>query len=223
MTNSNHESGGFFLQLLETLAAVDPGQIRAEVESVHAAYPNLNKEELAWRIFRSAQWKASAVGAATGLPANPAAMVPAAAADLAGILTIELRAAARVAELYEPGFLNNAENRWVLFAPVIGMDLVSQGLREVGIELGKIAAREALRELCTSGALRTVAIAFAKALGTKATMKALATKTLPLVGAVIGSTWNFAEVSFVRVRTIAFFAQQTPPATATSPIGLRAA
>ena len=44
-----------------------------------------------------------------------------------------------------------------------------------------------------------------KYFGLKVTQKGLITKTLPVVGVLIGGTWNYIEVGMVRNRTIKYF------------------
>ena len=44
-----------------------------------------------------------------------------------------------------------------------------------------------------------------KYFGIKVTQKGLITKTLPIVGGLIGGTWNYFEVSGIKKRTINYF------------------
>lgn len=44
-----------------------------------------------------------------------------------------------------------------------------------------------------------------KYFGIKVTQKAVITKTLPIVGGLIGGTWNYIEVGQVQKRTIDYF------------------
>ncbi|HTL31283.1 MAG TPA: hypothetical protein VL282_18770, partial [Tepidisphaeraceae bacterium] len=142
--------------------------------------------QIARRAVKHARKWAASVGAATGVAASPITMLPAAIADAAAMLKIEGQLAGTIAGLLDPESLSEPENFRKDIMRVIFPGAVSQVLR-------KLATKVAVDELGE----RAV-----KMLSIRLTEKAVATKTVPIVGAAIGAGWNWLEVQAVGQRAI---------------------
>jgi hypothetical protein len=79
---------------------------------------------------------------------------------------------------------------------------VSQALRKLGVRVGEEATKTLVRKLASREAAKELTERAVKILGIRLTEKAVAAKTVPLVGAGIGAAWNWTEIQFVGNRTI---------------------
>lgn len=200
-------------KVLTWVVGIDSGGAVDEVKRLRERYPTASNEALAERLFAIARWKATGVGVVTGLPTNPWVMVPAAVTDLATVLRIETETVARVALVYDPAFFEQPDAAWELLVPVFGIDALSQFLRDLGVLGSMGVTRQLVRQYLSKETLRGFQKVMIKYFGIKVTQKGVITKTLPIVGAVIGGGWNFGEVTFLRRRTIAYFQNRpiSPP------------
>lgn len=160
---------------------------------------------MAEKAFSRAQWKATAAGVATGLPANPWVALPAATLDVAVTLKTEVLAAARTAVIYNEKFFEDEDAAWELLIPIFGIDVASQVLREFGIRGGMGITREAIKKYLSKETLKAFQKIMLKYFGIKVTQKGIITKTLPVVGGLIGGVWNYVEVGKIKNRTIKYF------------------
>lgn len=196
------------LRMLDWIIDLEPALIRHDAQGLKLRYPGVTNEILAEHIFAQARWKATASGALTGLPSNLAVAAPAALLDVTALLRLEAQAAARVACLYDPTFLDDAEAKWEVLVPVFGLSVVSQLARQAGMRVGMAASREVMRKLLSRGSVRALQRILMQRFGARVTQRALITKTLPLVGALIGGAWNYGEVTLLRARCVRYFAEQ---------------
>ena len=185
--------------------SVDGPAIQAEVTGLRSEQPEASPEELARNLFARQSWKAAAVGFGSGLPANLAAAIPLAIVDAATVLRLEVVAAAKVATIYEPGFLDNPEAPWELLLPIFGADVASQALKEMGVQGGKQVTKQVIRKYLSKETLKAFERFMLKYFGMKVTQKGVLTKTLPVVGGLIGGIWNLVEVRLLGNRVIAYF------------------
>lgn len=194
---------------LEWVVDVDVIEARAHADAARARRPEASPSELAEDVFSKAVWKATATGFVTGLPANPWAALPSGAADLAITLRIEVNAAAKVALLYDPSFFDDEDAKWELLVPVLGFSATSQFFREAAVRGGMGVTRQMIKTVLTKGTLVQFKRIMLKYFGLKVTQKALITKTLPIIGGIIGGGWNFFEVRALKGRVIAYFEGQS--------------
>ena len=193
------------MKALEWVIAIDPPVIVASVAAERDDHPNLNNDQLAAKGFAKARWRASTTGAVTGLVANPWIALPAAVIDTAVSLRTETVAAARTAIIYDEHFFNNENAEWELLIPVFGIIITSQFFREIGLQGGKGLTRASIRKYLSTNRLELFKITMLKYFGMKVTQKGVITKTLPIVGGVIGGCWNYIEVGRVKKRSIKYF------------------
>lgn len=140
-----------------------------------------------------------------GLPANPWVAVPTATADVAVTLKTEVTAAARTAVIYDDRFFEDEDAQWELLIPVFGLNVSSQFARELGIRGGMGVTRAAIKKYLSKETLKQFKKIMLKYFGIKVTQKGIITKTLPIVGGLIGGGWNYIEVGRIRGRTIKYF------------------
>ncbi|TMN32569.1 hypothetical protein [Pseudoalteromonas sp. S2755] len=190
---------------LEWVVEIDPPAIIASVKAEREKYPNSTNRKLAEKAFSSARWKATSTGFATGLPANPWTAVPAATLDVAVTLRTEVAAVARAAVIYDENFFDDDEAKWELLIPIFGLNVGSQALREFGIRGGMGVTRVAIKKYLSKETLKQFKKIMLKYFGIKVTQKGVITKTLPVVGGLIGGGWNYIEVGRVRKRAISYF------------------
>jgi hypothetical protein len=189
---------------LASALRVDAGVVRADAAAVREAHPGEDRARLARRIFERQGWKAAVVGAATGLPANLLAALPAAVLDATAVLRCEVHAAATVATLYDERYLDRNPSPYELLVPIFGADLVSQTLRRMGLAATQRLTRRAIASLAEKEGVGALRRALAKAFG-KSVVRRTASKAVPFVAAAVGGVWNLAEVRLVGRRVVAYF------------------
>ncbi len=213
--SGNAESSGPLQRNLEwvlsTALTVDVAKEQRFVNELRQKYPSASKRDLAERLIARPKWWATGFGVATGLPANPWVAVPAAVTDVAAVLRTEVILAVRIALLYEPEYLSDGETPYELLVPILGARMGSEFLREVAVRGGMGVSRAAVRKYLSKETLKHFKRAVLKYLGLKVTQRSVITKTLPVVGGVIGGTWNYFELKSVGQRVVAYFEQRELP------------
>jgi len=190
---------------LEWAIEIDPPAIIASVQAEREKYPNLNNKKLVKKAFSYARWKATSAGVITGLPANPWTAVPAATTDVAITIRTEVLAVARAAIIYDENFFDDENAKWELLIPVFGLNVISQLARELGIRGSMGVTRAAIKKYLSKETLKIFKKIMLKYFGIKVTQKGIITKTLPIVGGLIGGGWNYIEVGRIQKRTISYF------------------
>jgi hypothetical protein len=193
------------MKVLEWVIDIDLAVIVASVAAERNQHPELTNQQLAGNAFSHARWKATYTGLVTGLSANPWVALPAATTDVAVTLKTEVYAAARTAIIYDASFFDDEDAKWELLIPVLGLNVGSQFARELGITGGMGITRAAIRQYLSKETLKAFQKLMLKYFGLKVTQKGMITKTLPIIGSLIGGGWNYLEVSNIKSRTIGYF------------------
>lgn len=208
--NQNTKKGKLIKQsrlskTLELIVNVDAQVIKKELIILKKRYPNASNKKLAYIVFARARWKATIAGIATGLAVNPFIAIPAAISDVGITIRSEVVAAAHVALLYDDTFFSKEGDKWELLLPVFGLKTANIVVKKFGARAGKKITRAATKKYVSKYMIAPFKKIMLKQLGMKATQKGIITKTVPLLGGIIGGTWNWFEVSAVRKRTIRYF------------------
>jgi hypothetical protein len=193
------------MKVLEWVIDIDLAAIIVSVTEERNQHPGLTDKQLACKAFSPARWKAISAGIATGLPANPWVAVPIATTDVAVTLKTEVYAAAQAAIIYDESVFDDEEAKWELLIPVLGLNVGSQFARELGIRGGMRVTRAAIRKYLSKETLKAFQKIMLKYFGVKVTQKAVITKTVPIIGGLIGGAWNYIEVNQIKSRTISYF------------------
>lgn len=199
------EENRALMKALEWVVDIDPPAIAASVAAERNKNLGISNKQLACKAFSKARWKATSTGVMTGLPANPWVAVPAATTDVAITLRTEVYAAARTAIIYDDTFFDDEDAKWELLIPVFGLNVGSQFAREIGIRGGMGVTRTAIRKYLSKETLKAFKKIMLKYFGIKVTQKGVITKTIPIIGGLIGGGWNYIEVGRIKSRTIAYF------------------
>jgi len=195
---------GRMQKALELAMQVDRSREKSYVTKLRRDHPQESNRQLADRIIRNAKWFGVAVGGATGIPGNPWAALPLALGDYIVVFRKEVVMACRIALLYDPTYFDDDETPWELLVPIYGASAGSQFLRE-GAVLGSAGVtRIAIRQYLSKGTLRSFKRIMLKYFGLKVTQRGLITKSVPVVGGIIGAGWNYNEVRIIGQRVINF-------------------
>ena len=187
----------------------DDCKVRQEVDLLRRRFPEATTYELAEQAFSDVRLQVITAGAAMGLAANPLLSVAGALADLSVTTRAQLFAAACAAELLIPGFLDTDTARHELLLPVLGGSVISQLGAEFGLKAAQTATREFVIRFINQRGLRVMNAVLTRVFGRRVTQRALITKTIPLVGCVIGGAWNAMEAEVVRNRTLRYLIDQS--------------
>lgn len=121
------------------------------------------------------------------------------------MLRMHMHAAATVACIYDPYFLDDPLAPYELLVPVFGASVASQVLREAGVQAARHITRQLVRRFIRRNMLKLVKRVALKYFGKKVTQKLIVTKTVPVVGAVVGGGWNYGEMKVTGKRVIDYF------------------
>lgn len=193
---------------LDWVISFDEDKVRQEVMLLRRRFPDATTYELAQQAFSDVRLSVITAGAAMGLAANPLLSVAGALADLSVTTRAQLFAAACAAELLIPGFLNSETARYELLVPVLGSTVISQLAVEFGLKAAKTATRDVVVRLINQRSLRLINAVVARVFGRRVTQRALITKTIPLVGCLVGGAWNAMEVEVIKNRTLRYLTNQ---------------
>jgi hypothetical protein len=183
----------------------DPQECLQKAEALKAAYPKDSPERLAERAVSQAKKLLAVAGAGTGLVANPMAAAPLALAEAGIVLRSEAKMAGVVAALLEPTVLQDTDAFTADIMSIVFPSAASQALREFTVRAGQATTKTLIRKYISKDVLKALVRFAAKYLGLKLTQRALITKAVPLVGAVIGAVWNWSEVKLVGNRAIQYY------------------
>lgn len=192
------------MRVLKWAISVEPKDCCGLVEGLRGAYPNETPRQLAERLVASYARKGGFEGFMLGLPSNPLTMLPIAAADMGIVLRFYATMTAAIGYLANPRYFDDplwADDAIVTLA---GPKVVSRTLREAGVQLGKQGSRIAIRKYLSKEVLRALKRWVAKWLGVKLGQRAIIAKAVPIIGGIIGGSWNFIEIRLVGKRIIAY-------------------
>jgi hypothetical protein len=183
----------------------EPEVIKADVQKLRSKHPHARPDELAKIIIRRTRVKTAAIGVATGVPSNPWTSGSAGILDAGVVLKMHFAMVARIAECYLPDFLDDPAAQTELLVPLFGANVATQALREGAMLKGMGLTRQAIRKKFKGDVLKALRKALLKYFGRKVVQKTVITKTVIVVGSLVGGGWNFAETSLVGARTIKYF------------------
>ena len=86
--------------------------------------------------------------------------------------------------------------------------MISQLAVEFGLKAAKTATRDVVLRLINKRSLRLINAVMTRVFGRRVTQRALITKTIPLVGCLVGGAWNALEVEVIRNRTLRYLTNQ---------------
>ncbi|NPC70985.1 hypothetical protein HPP05_14625 [Corallococcus exiguus] len=193
---------------LESLLASlvpDPEACRKKAEELRSAFPDASPEELAERLIRQAKVLLAAAGGGSGLIANPIAAAPLALAETGVVLKTEANLVGSIVALLDPDVLKDPGLFTTEVLAIVFPSAASQALREFTTRAGQATSRALIRRYISKGVLKALQRFALKYLGLKLTQRAIITKTVPLVGAGIGATWNWVEVQRVGKRAVRYY------------------
>ena len=196
---------GFAEALYQSIFNIDREAVRAYVRRLRENHPIEKEDALIQRVIRDARLRTTLTGIATGLPSNLAVAIPAAVADLSVVYRLEVFMAACMAEIYDSEFLDDEASFYELLIQILGGQVVSQVLRELGVKAGMSISREFIKKYISKEFLKLIKKIALKYLGLKLTQRALIAKAVPVLGGIIGGAWNNAETEVVARRVIYYF------------------
>jgi hypothetical protein len=182
---------------------VDPEACATSVRRLRAAHPEETPRQLARRLIVSRARKAAAEGFVTGLPSNPFVAAPAAVADLIYLLRVLGQLTAEVGLLADEAYF--ADPAWRDDALLIfgGRAAVAQALKVAAVTGVESSSKSQLKKKLTRSGFKTLRKVVLKYFGKKLTQRGL-TRLVPVLGGVIGGTWNLAEVKIFGRRIVAY-------------------
>lgn len=192
-------------QLLEWVVP-DPKACRHAAAKLRTDHPDLTDKQLAFLHLRQAQKSAAKVGGATGLLANPVAMMTAAAGDAAYMLKLEGKLVGELAAILDPSSLEDPEAFRADVLAVVFPAAASQALRAATNLAAEQASRWMVRKMMTRDVAETAARLAVRRLAGQFAERAL-TKAVPLAGIAIGAGWNWFEVRKIGRRAVAYYTQ----------------
>ncbi len=193
------------LEKLLNFLIPDVAECRAAAAKLREENPHLTPEELAHRAVVSAKRLAAGTGAAMGLMASPFTWVPAAVTDAAAVLKIEGMMAGTIAAVLDPEVLDRPADFRADVLSIVFPGLASQALRAAGVRAGVQITQRLIRSQGAQKLMDSLLKIGGRSLGKHFVEKALMTKAVPIIGAGIGSGWNWLEVHAVGQRAVSYY------------------
>lgn len=192
---------------------VNPNDILRDVEKKGLAFPDATKYELACKFVDTYSRKAALEGFFTGLGSNPIVMSSTALADVAFMLRFYAYLTACIGLIANPKYFEDPDWKSDALLMLAGPKILSKILKEAGIAGIKQASKAMIKKFISKEVLSLLKKALLKWFGKKVTQRAILTKSIPIVGAVVGSIWNFIEIRTIGARIVEFHLPRETPAS----------
>ena len=184
------EENSRYYALLERLfKEIDQESIRAEVEALRAAKPQMSREQLAEHLTKKAAVRVASVGAAAGVAGGPLAVL-AMAPDIFNLVLQQSRLVLSIAFLY--GRKPNLKRRF------------KEVLATLAVGTGASAGRAGVRLLIAKGLEQAAAASLARKILGRYLAKRLP-KVVPIVGTVAGASINYLSMRAVGKAAVAYY------------------
>ncbi len=193
------------MRSLDLALAIDPDEVKAYVATLSERYPSKNRRELAEHMIQRARWWGAGFGFATGVPSNPWVAAPAAIADIGTVLRTEILLACRIGLLFDPHLLDGPEPPYELLVPIMGGRAASEALGRLVAVSGMGLTRQTIIKVLERSGVKRFKRAMLKYFGIRVTQRGVISKTIPIVGGLIGGVWNYTELRFVGDRICKYF------------------
>ncbi len=192
------------VKALRWVMDLDPATVIEDVRKKRAAHPDEDDRRLAQRFIESCARKGGAEGFLSGLVTNPIVMFGTAVGDVAFVLRLYAHLTAVVGYLANPNYFDDPDWKDDALLMLAGPKAVSRLMREAGVQLGKQGSKQIIRKYLSKSVLVALKKFVLKWFGKKVTQRMIITKVMPVVGGVIGGSWNYVEIRLVGTRVIAY-------------------
>jgi hypothetical protein len=190
---------------MELALAIDPDEAKAYVATLSQRYPSKTRRELVEHMIRRARWWGAGFGFATGVSSNPWVAAPAAITDISAVLRTEILLACRIGVLFDPHLLDGPDPPYELLVPIIGGRAASEALGRLVASSGIGLTRKTIITVLKQSGVKPFKQAMLKYFGVRVTQRGVISKTIPIVGGLIGGFWNYAELRLVGDRIRNYF------------------
>lgn len=199
---SDEENG--LVKALRWVMDIDPATVIADAEKKRTAHSTLDPRALAQALVDSYSKKAALEGFVLGLPANPFIAAPSALGDMAFVLRFYAFLTAAIGYLANPKYFEDPDWKDDALLMLAGPKAVSRLMREAGVQFGMQGSKLLIRKYLSKSVLTALKRFVLRWFGKKVTQRMLITKIVPVVGGLIGGTWNYVELRVVGGRIIAY-------------------
>lgn len=188
------EDSRYYALLERLFKEIDQDSIRAEVEALRVAKPQLSREQLADHLTKRAAVRVASVGAAAGVAGGPLAVL-AMAPDIFNLVLQQSRLVLSIAFLYDRKPHLKRRFKEVLATLAIGT--------------GASAGRAGVRLLVAKGLERAVAAKLARKIFGRYLVRRLP-KVVPIVGTIAGASINYMSMRGVGKAAVAYYSGSEP-------------
>jgi hypothetical protein len=192
MTDKPEEDGRFYNLLEKLFKEIDQDSIKAEVEALRKAKPEMSREQLAQHLTKKAAVRVASVGAAAGVPGGALAVL-AMAPDIFNLVLQQSRLILSIAFLYDEQ--PHLRQRF------------KEVLATLAVAMGVSAGRAGARALLASGLEKAVAKKIARKIFGRFLARRLPT-IAPIVGTVAGASINYLAMRAVGKAAVAFYGEK---------------
>jgi len=183
---------------------VDPEDCLAAATWKQREHPGDSARQIGDRLVKSLARKGALEGFGSSLPSNPFIATGAAFGDMFYMLRQYAALNATVGWLADGHYFDDPDWKHDCLLVLAGASAVGQALKAAGVAAGEQASRRLVKKHLSKAALRPARRLVFRWFGKKVTQRAVITKMVPLVGGLIGATWNYAEMRVVGARIVKY-------------------
>jgi hypothetical protein len=191
---------GKLAKLLFWALRVEPEDCIAMVAKKRRTHPDVSPRELAASLVTAFSRKGALEGFGTGLASNPIAVGGAAAADAFYMLRQYAAMNAAIGYLADPAYFEDPDWKHDGIIVLGGASALGQAFRTASVAFAEQGSKKVIKKYLSKSVLKALQRTVLKWLGKKVTQRAIITKTVPLIGGLIGGAWNYTEMRIVGAR-----------------------
>jgi hypothetical protein len=201
---SDDDDENKLVKVLQWVMDIDPADVIAKVTKKQNAHQGEDARALAQQLVQSYARKAGAEGFVSGLAPSLILMFGTATVDMAYVLRLYAYLTAAIGYLANPNYFDDPDWKDDAFLMLAGPKAVSRLMREAGVQLGRHGSKILIKRYLSRAILTALKKFILKWFGKKVTQRMIITKVMPVVGGVIGGSWNYVELRVMGSRIIGY-------------------
>jgi len=196
--------GGKVFRALRWALTGDPEVYKRYVHDKQQAHPGESPRRIARRVVNVYAGTGSLEGFATGMLSNPLLAVGGALTDIGVLLRSYASITAKVGYLANPRYFDDPDWQQEALLMLVGPKVIAKVFGDAAVLASGQVTKVLVRKHLSKEVLKTLQRFVLKWFGRKLTQRAIITKTVPIIGGLIGAGWNYGEVRIIGGRILRY-------------------